>query len=100
MLALFLFQSGEIAAFASAIEIGLKHGPALEFTGSAVAASVSLLLVPAPSVYLIANIGFGVFFGVSFSYLMGVALQANSWMLAVSPARMLRGRNRTGRVFW
>jgi predicted MFS family arabinose efflux permease len=180
MLALFLFQSGEMAAFAYVIEIGLEHGFALDFIGSAVAASlwiggpaalvvtwwstrsgrllplslslgmlvasVSLLLVPAPSVYAMANIGFGVFFSISFPYLMGVASEldnrgqmgavaafagnlglasgpveagmlagggqyavvvmagvtalAISWILAVSPARMLDGRNRTGRVFW
>ena len=112
MIALFLFQCGEMAAFSYVIELGLSYQFDAAFTSTAVAislwvggpaallvtwwstrsgrlrpfllsallmiASITLLLAPAQLPYLLANIGFGVFFSISFPYLMGIASEMDS----------------------
>ena len=180
MIALFLFQCGEMAAFSYVIELGFSYEFDAAFTSTAVAlslwvggpaallvtwwstrsgrlqpfllsallmiASITLLLAPAQLPYLLANIGFGVFFSISFPYLMGMASEMDSTgrmgtiaafagnlglatgpaiagmlvgddqfvrvlvfaiatvgvsvFLALGPAWMLDGINRTGKVDW
>lgn len=112
MVALWLYQAGEMAAFAYVIEIGLAHGFAVGFVGTVVAtslwsggpgalfvtwwstrsgrllpllislmmmaASVALLTMPAAPAFLLANVGFGICFGISFPYLMGVAAELDN----------------------
>lgn len=112
MLALFVYQAGEMSAWAYVIEIGAGHGlepgfvstalavslwiggPAALFvtwwstrsgrwwplllSTSAMALSVSLLLVPEALAFAAANIGFGIFFSISFPYLMGVASELDN----------------------
>ncbi len=112
LLALFVFQAGEMAAFSYVIELGLSYDFDAGFTSTAVAislwiggpaallvtwwsirsgrllpvstavtltaASVALLLVPAPVAFLLANVGFGIFFGIALSYLMGVASEMDA----------------------
>lgn len=107
MLAIAIYQCGEMAAWAYVIELGSSYRFDAEFTSLAVAlslwtggpaalivtwwstrtgrlmpflscallmaGSIALYLVPMPVAFLAANIGFGVFFGISFSYLMGIA---------------------------
>lgn len=112
MLALFVYQAGEMSAWTYVIEIGTGHGLEPGFISTAVAASlwiggpaalfvtwwstrsgrwrplalstlamalsVALLLVPEAAAYMLANVGFGIFFSVSFPYLMGVASELDS----------------------
>ncbi|MGE0623919.1 MAG: MFS transporter [Pseudomonadales bacterium] len=107
MLALFVYQAGEMSAWAYVIELGTGHGLTPGFVSTAVAVSlwiggpaalfvtwwstrsgrwlplvtstlamalsVALLLVPEGVAFVLANVGFGIFFSVSFPYLMGVA---------------------------
>ncbi|MCB1686422.1 MAG: MFS transporter [Pseudomonadales bacterium] len=112
MIALFIYQCGEMAAFAYVIELGFHYEFNAGFTGTAVAASlwiggpaalfvtwwstrsgrlvpflisgalmvcsIALLLLPIPLSYLLANIGFGIFFSISFPYLMGIASEMDN----------------------
>ncbi len=112
MLALCVYQTGEMAAFAYVIELGFSYSFDAGFVSSAVAASlwiggpaalfvtwwatrsgrllpflisaglmvisVALLLLPLQAAFLAASIGFGVFFSISFPYLMGIASEMDN----------------------
>ncbi len=106
MSALFLYQAGEMAAFAYMIELGNHYLFDVGFLSVTIAMSlwvgapaallvawwstrsgrlrpvvvgvvgtgfvVALLLVPAPAAFVVANVGFGVFFSISIPYLLGL----------------------------
>ena len=112
MVALFLFQSGQMAAFAYRVELGLHYGWSASFISLVLAVSLwlgapaallvawwstrsgrlqpvclgvvlmtsvtGMLLVPQPLVFGVASVGFAVFFGVSFPYLLGVASELDN----------------------
>jgi len=112
LIALFVFQAGEMAAFVYVIELGMSYQLGEGFTSMVVAVSlwvgapaallvawwstrsgrlvpvvagmflttlsVMLLLVPEASVFLLANVCFGIFFGISFPYLVGVASEMDN----------------------
>lgn len=106
LVSLFAFQTGQFAAFAYVIEVGINHNFSVEFTGASVAmgmwvggpsalfvtwwslrsgrafpivlasgiqiASISLLLFPISSFFLIGNIAWGIAFNIGISYMLGL----------------------------